>query len=83
MMIEIVGRLQSQSEFTSRILVKAIIIWQSTCNIGNILLNTTLNAIGSCKVFSLSILMLLEATTYNYFKHLGKSQFLIEIISIL
>lgn len=71
MMIELVGSMQSQGEATSRMFVDAIVIWQSKIEIGNAVISATINAIGSCKTFSLNLLILLEATTFNYFRYLG------------
>lgn len=51
--------------------VDAIVMWQSKAEIGNAVIGATLNAIGSCKALPLSVLILLEATTFNYFRYLG------------
>lgn len=55
-----------------RLFIDALIIWQSTSGLGNIVLVSTLNAIGSCRTFSNNIFILLEATIFNYFRHSGK-----------
>lgn len=54
--------------------VEAIIIWQASSDIGNILLSAMLNALGACKVYSNNICMLMDATVFNYFRHLGKNK---------
>lgn len=55
-----------------RIFVDAIVIWQSKTDIGNAVIGATINAIGTCKILSMNMLVFLEATTFNYFRHLGK-----------
>lgn len=46
-------------------------MWQSKCNIGSRVINTTLNAFGLCKSFIFSMYSLLEATIHNYFRYSG------------
>jgi hypothetical protein len=58
--------------FQTRLFVEALIMWQSTCDIGNVLLLSILNAIENCKSKTQQILMLLEATLFNYFRHSGE-----------
>lgn len=57
--------------FLSRIFVEAIAIWQSNSEIGNVVISSTLNALGTCRTFSNNIFMLTEATVVNYFRQLG------------
>lgn len=49
-----------------------MIIWQSKSQIGSTVLSCTINAMGSCKMYTNAIFTLLEATLYNYFRTLGK-----------
>lgn len=58
--------------FFLRMFVDAIVIWQSKSDIGNVVIGATINAIGTCKTLSMNLLVLLEATTFNYFRHLGR-----------
>lgn len=55
-----------------RIFVEAIAIWQSSSEIGNVIVSATLNALGSCKSFSSNMFMLMETTVFHYFRFLGK-----------
>lgn len=72
LMIEVIGTFQVQGEFTARILAEAMIVWQSNSStVGSMIVASTLNAIGSCKTFSINLLMLLEATVFNYFRGQG------------
>lgn len=70
-MAEIIGSIQLQGEFTSRIFVEAIAEWQTKSEIGNVVNSSTINALGMCKSFSNNILMLIETTVENYFRQLG------------
>lgn len=70
-MAEIIGSIQLQGEFTSRIFVEAIAEWQTKSEIGNVVNSSTINALGMCKTFSNNILMLIETTVENYFRQLG------------
>lgn len=57
--------------FFCRIFVDAIAIWQSSSEIGNVIVSATLNALGSCKSFSNNMFMLMETTVFHYFRCLG------------
>lgn len=67
-MEEIIGSIQTQGEFTSMQFVRALISWQCSCDKGNILLASTLNAIGRCKTLTFNVFDLLESTISNYFR---------------
>lgn len=72
LMIEVIGTFQVQGEFTSRIMAEAMIVWQSNGQtVGSVIVASTLNAIGTCKTFSNNLLILLEATIFNYFRGQG------------
>lgn len=51
--------------------VEALSIWQSSSEIGNILVSTSLNALGTCKTYTNNMFILMESTIFHYFRHLG------------
>lgn len=71
-MTEVIASLQAQGEFVSKLFVDAIISWQATTEIGNVLINSTINVIGLSKTLSLNLLNLLESTVFHYFRMSGK-----------
>lgn len=52
---------------------------QAQCERPSKVLPCTLNAIGTCKVFSNSVTMLLESTLFNYFRLMGIVDYYLKI----
>lgn len=67
-MVEIICGLDSQSESISKLFADAICNWQLSLNAGSIILSSSLNAIGMCKSFPLSVCMILDSTILNFMR---------------
>ena len=68
LLVEIIGGLDTQSESISRLFADAICTWQSSIGAGNILLSSSLSAIGMCKSFPFSVCLILESTIFNFMR---------------
>lgn len=49
--------------------MEAISSWQSSSGVGNMVLTSTLNALGACKSWTINVLLLLESTISHYFRY--------------
>ncbi|XP_017041076.1 LOW QUALITY PROTEIN: ectopic P granules protein 5 homolog [Drosophila ficusphila] len=90
LMLELVAPTQTQSQEVSNIHIKALIWWQQRSAPGNLVMCSTLPAIGHLNTYIASIYALLEASMENYFRtspenapwHAPSWQGLIEALSM-
>nr|NP_650752.2 ectopic P-granules autophagy protein 5, isoform C [Drosophila melanogaster]Q9VE34.2 RecName: Full=Ectopic P granules protein 5 homolog [Drosophila melanogaster]AAF55595.2 ectopic P-granules autophagy protein 5, isoform C [Drosophila melanogaster] len=68
LMLELVAPTQTQSQEVSNIHIKALVWWQQRCSPGNLVMCSTLPAIGHLNTYIASIYSLLEASIENYFR---------------
>uniref|UniRef100_B3P3B0 GG16333 n=1 Tax=Drosophila erecta TaxID=7220 RepID=B3P3B0_DROER len=90
LMLELVAPTQTQSQEVSNIHIKALVWWQQRCSPGNLVMCSTLPAIGHLNTYIASIYSLLETSIENYFRtapesapwHAPSWQGLIEALSM-
>ncbi|XP_016985100.2 ectopic P granules protein 5 homolog [Drosophila rhopaloa] len=68
LMLELVAPTQTQSQEVSNIHIKALVWWQQRCAPGNLVMCSTLPAIGHLNTYIASIYSLLEASIENFFR---------------
>lgn len=72
-LLELLGSLPSQSEFTARLFVNALITWQLNECPHDITLFSVLIVLNSCKMYSHNMCLLIETTINNYLKQAESS----------
>ncbi|XP_017104957.2 ectopic P granules protein 5 homolog [Drosophila bipectinata] len=68
LMLELVAPTQTQSQEVSNIHIKALVWWQQRCAPGNLVMCSTLPAIGHLNNYIASIYTLLESSVESYFR---------------